>query len=1129
MACSYKELIDKKIPVIFDGAFGTQVQKAGLADADFGGTSGCNEILNLTRPDIVKGIHQAYLEAGANVIETNTFGANRTKLSEKGLAGRVYEVNKAGAVLARRAAEGNPCCVCGSLGPTGFLPSSKEKSLGAVSFDALADIFEEQAEALLDGGVDLLLLETGKDLLEVRAALYGIRRLFKKRNSKVPLQVQVTMDADGRMLLGSDMHAFLGAAVPMGADAIGLNCGTGPAEMAPHIEKLLAVTGLPVAMQPNAGMPVNAGGTAVYTMEPMAFADVLVPLVTEKGLAVVGGCCGTTPDHILELNRRLAGKRVAARPAGTSSCFCATGISGVNLEAVARPVIVGERLNTQGSRKTKELVLARNWDSMGDLALDQVKNNSALLDICVAVNERDDEEASMKTLVSFLADRVGVPFSLDTTVPRVMEAALKACPGSALLNSINLEKDGKRARDVLSLARDFGCPVIALTIDDQGMAKTVERKLELARRLISCACDEFGLPEHCVYIDPLVFTLATGDAETAGAAAESLEALRRIKREMPGVRTIMGVSNVSYGFSPPARRVLNNMMLHHAVQCGLDAAIFNPMQRDIVNSYEPEARELGEALLFNRSPSALQDFVRYFEGKTARESGGREKQTIQKQKMSPAEILRRAILDRDRRPVPAALTELLKQKPAAEIIDSVLLPAMSEVGELMAAGKMILPFVLQAAEVMREAVALLEPHLKGVPVRSKGTIVLATVFGDVHDIGKNLVGSILRNQGFEVIDLGKQVGISAIVKAVRERSPDAVGLSALLVTTSREMGECVREFARQGIAVPVIIGGAAVSRDFAARIAKLGDGSVYKGNVHYGRDAFEAAKIIERIQQGRGGAGAPVLPQAGIAESRQVSGAVMTEQLEYGESIHPPFYGTGAVLRWEQEDLLDRIDTERLFKSWWGGGKLGQKEYEEAAKKEFAPALKRLHAEIGNGALLEPAGLYGFFPVITDDERIILLDPSDFHSELASFLFPRMPRKNNRSVADYLRPEGDLLAVQAVTAGGKISGRVRDYFSKDDRYSSGFFLNGVGSCLVELLADMVTNEITRGLGLPQDRGRRYSFGYPGMPPVEEQVKLFEIMAITERLGVTLTERYQMVPEHSTLGIYIHHLKAEYCT
>jgi 5-methyltetrahydrofolate--homocysteine methyltransferase len=1133
MGCPYKELLDSKTPVIFDGAFGTQVQKAHLSAADFGGHAGCNEILNLSRPDLVRKIHEEYVAAGANVIETNTLGASGLKLAEKGLAGKAVEINRAGAVIARQVADraiaaGTSCCVCGSLGPTGYLPSSKEKSLAGVSFDALADTYEAQASALLDGGVDLLLLETAQDLLEVRAALYGVRRLFRKRNGTVPVQVQVTMDANGRMLLGSDLHAFLGAAASMGADAVGLNCGIGPAEMAPLVERLLTLTGLPVAMQPNAGMPVNIDGAAVYKMGPVEFADVLAPLVIEKGLPIVGGCCGTAPEHIRELARRLAGKTAGKRSLpGKSSCFCGTGISGVNIETVARPVIIGERLNTQGSKKTKELVLARNWDELNGLALEQAGRGSAVLDICVAVNERDDEADSMKTLVSFLADRVDVPFSLDTTDPAVMEAALRASPGSALLNSINLEKNGARARAVLALARDFGCPVIALTIDDEGMAKTVERKLDLARKLRDLACGEFGLPEHFVYIDPLVFTLATGDPETAGAAALSLSALRRIKTEMPGVRTVMGVSNVSFGLSPASRRVLNNLMLHHAVEHGLDAAIFNPLHRDDIKKYDPAVRELGEDLLYNRSGEALGKFVRYFEVRSAKEDGASKKKTVVAQKLTPAEKLHKAILERDRREMPSALAELLKTMPAQDILNTLLLPAMAEVGERMAAGKMILPFVLQAAEVMREAVALLEPHLAGAEATAKGKIVLATVFGDVHDIGKNLVGSILRNQGFAVVDLGKQVELGAIVNAVREHEPDAVGLSALLVTTSREMGEAVREFAKRGITVPLLIGGAAVNRDFAARIARLDDGTMYKGNVYYGRDAFEAARVIERIKKGNAPGPEVAHPKAVIAKKQDIGAQAAAAPVEPAILVTPPFYGTSGVLRWETKPLLANIDKRQLFKTLWGGGRLDAAAFAEAEAKEFLPAFERLCVEIEKGSLLDPAALYGYFPVIADDAKVVLLDPADYHTEIAEFVFPRVARSSNRSIADYLRPEGDCIAVQIATAGRGISERAREYFTKENMYSLGYFLNGMGAYIAEDLADRVTAEIVRGLGLPEGTGRRYSFGYAGLPPLEEQAKLFEIMAIEERLGISLTSAFQMVPEHSTLGLYIHHPQAEY--
>ena len=1128
MSRSYSELVQERIPIIFDGALGTEIQKERLPAEAFAGHDGCNEILNLTRPDIIRKIHYAYFDAGADIVTTNTFGGNRRKLAEKGLEEKLYEVNKAGAQLARQEAAiagggGRLRLVAGSMGPTGYLPSSKDPSLNAVTFDALADSYEEQAAALLDGGVDLLLLETSQDLLEIRAAMHGIGRLFKKLRITVPLHVQCTMDVTGRMLLGSDIGAFLGA-VSFGADAVGLNCGTGPAEMAPYIERLLESTDLPVVMMPNAGMPVNRDGRAVYSLTLEEFSARIVPLVVEGGLPMVGGCCGTTPAYIRELKRQLAGKRVAERAVKKRTCFCATGISGVDLERVARPIIIGERCNAQGSKKTKEFILARNWDELNRLSLEQVAKGAAILDLCVAINERDDEADTMRTLVAYLSDRVTAPFSIDSTDPAVLEIALRTSPGSVLLNSINLEKTGERARRVLREAVNFGCPVIALTIDDKGMAKTIDRKIELAARLRDMA-GEAGLPEHYLYIDPLVLTLATGNPQDADAAAISLEALRRIKSEYSGVRTVMGVSNVSYGLSPAARRILNNLMLHHATAAGLDAAIFNPLHLDDIATYDPAARRLGESLLFNRSADALQKFVHYFEA--AASSGKIKTRNEPAESLTPAETLRQAILLRDRREVKRSIDKLLMERPAGAILDAILLPAMDEVGRRMAAGTMILPFVLQAAEVMREALAVLEPHLKKGGARSKGKIILATVFGDVHDIGKNLVGSIMRNQGFEVIDLGKQVPLDAIIAAVAHHRPDAVGLSALLVTTSREMGVCVREFARRGMTVPVLIGGAAVSSDFAARIARLDDGTPYKGNVYYCRDAFEAAKVIERTKQG-------ALLSANPEAKSGFSGAVAGTRdalpaLDHGACIEPPFYGTGTVLRWESGSLLDKIIAPRLFKSWWGGGRLTKEAYAEAEAKDFIPALEKLRAMITDSLLLAPAALYGFFPAITDGEQVILLDPSDFHTELASFIFPRMPKAGNRSIADYLRPEGDFLALQIVTIGPALSIRAGEFFGEENSYSMGYYLNGIGGYLTEELAERVTGEIVRGLGLPPGTGRRYSFGYPGMPSIEEQKKLFEIMAIEERLGITLTERFQMIPEHSTLGIYIRHPGAEYLT
>lgn len=1123
MEHAYIKMLEEHEPVIFDGALGTEIQKAEPSKQDFDSHDGCNEILNINRPDLIRSIHVKYLEAGANVIETNTFGANRPKLEEFGLGEKVYEINKAAARIAREAVDqvksDIPRFVCGAMGPTGFLPSSSDKALSAVTFDQLADIFEEQARGLLEGSADLLLIETSQDLLEVRAALFGIRRLFEKKNTKVPVQVQVTMDSSGHMLLGSDVEAFLGAVVSMGADIVGLNCSTGPDEMGPWIEKLLQLSPVPVSMLPNAGLPVNEDGRAVYRMGPEEFASKLYSFVSEKGVSVAGGCCGTTPDHIRSLSDALKESKVASRKRPERTSFLSTGISGLDLELISRPGIIGERLNTQGSRKTKQFVADRNFDELNQLALDQIRNGSILLDVCVAANERDDETEMMSSVIDFLKDRVSVPFCIDSTEPAVMEAALKKNPGSMMLNSINLEYKGEKARRILALAQRYGCPVIALTIDDEGMAGTVSRKMELVKRIRDLACGEFGLPEHFVYIDPLVFTLSTGDPAMAGAALESIEALRQIKKEYPHLRTVMGVSNVSFGLKPKARRILNNLMLHYAAEAGLDAAIFNPLHRDDPATYDKELRELGEDLLFNKRSDALERYVENFE----KELTAEKKQTqLSEKDISPEEKLKLSVLNRDRRNLESIINSLLEKHSPLYILNSILLPAMGEVGERMASGEMILPFVLQAAEVMKAAVTILEPHLKGESTSVKGKLVLATVHGDVHDIGKNLVGSILRNQGYEIIDLGKQVPLETIVETAKREKPDAVGLSALLVTTSRQMAECVKEFSRIGLKIPIIIGGAAVNADFADRISVVSENKAYAGGVYYAKDAFDASKILGNLKA-TSRVKSEHIPKP--KENGKASGA-KSEEIRFGYYLEPPFYGTGEVLQWNAESLLQDLDSERLFKSWWGGGKLEPSAYQSAKMEEFEPVFERLKREVKESDLLDARGFYGFFPVIAEKENVILLDPSDFHTELASFHFPR-GKQTGRSVVNYIRPEGDTIAVQALTIGRALGDRCRELMQKEDRYSDGFYLNGLGSYAVEIVAEKVSAEIRKGLGIPRGYGRRYSFGYPGMPGLEQQKKLVELLGVEERLGIVLTEGFQMDPEHSTIGIFVHHPQADY--
>jgi 5-methyltetrahydrofolate--homocysteine methyltransferase len=1130
MIITLQQMLEKGSPVIFDGAMATQIQEYGVNEKDYQGHIGCNEILNFTKPDVILEIHKEYFKAGAHVVESNTFGANRVKLTEYGLEEKTYEINKTAALIARQAVHDacrkHSCFVCGSMGPTGHLPSSAGFGQGSISFDSLASIFTEQASGLLDGGVDMLLLETMQDLLEVRAAIYGIRKLMRERKQNVPIQVHVSIDAAGRMLLGSDMRSFLGAVGNLSPVAIGFNCGVGPHEMGPHIIELLRKSHFPVSMMPNAGMPENVDGKALYKMGADEFARAVAPLVENHGLAIVGGCCGTTPAHIKALSQALEGRRPARRQVSMGT-YVSTGITGTDLEALAKPIIIGERLNVQGSKKTKELVLAHNLDELYQIALQQAQRGSALIDLCLAVNERDVEKEMLAELAGFLAQRVSVPFCLDSTEQAVIERALKACPGSALINSINFERKGEKARPLLELARDFGCPVIALTIDDEGMAKTMKSKLELTGRLRDLACGEFGLPEHFLYVDPLTFTLATGDPESADAAKISIEAVFRIKDEMPRVRTVLGVSNVSYGLATACRKALNNLMLHHAAKAGLDAAIFNPLQVENVADYPVELRLRAENLLFNRTKNALADFINYFEKVSDAPSEALSVHGIDAIQQTHAQQLRGKIIQRDRRGLRELIETILTVESADSVLNTILLPAMEEVGEKMARGEMILPFVLQAAEVMKESLEVLGPYLKKNEAQNRGRIILATVYGDVHDIGKNLVGSILKNQGFEIIDLGKQVPLETIIETVERERPDALGLSALLVMTSREMRRCVEECHRRGYSVPIIIGGAAVNKAFADRIVKIDDTHRYAGGVFYAKDAFEAAKVLDEVKK------KPVSlpPVKSAPESKAQKNvdlkATTPPQLDYGELLVPHFYGTSEVLRWDTKTLLDSVDTTRLFKGHWGGGNLSGEDFAKSADQEFLPAFERLKNKIMIDALIEAKGLYGFFPVYSKDDTLFLLDPGDFHTELVSFQFPRMVKKHNRSLADFFRPEGDIIGLQIVTLGKGVGERSRRYISEESNYTFGFYLNGIGNYLTERLADLVTAEIRRGLFIGRDQGKRYSFGYPGLPGVEDQAKLFEIMGVEDRMGITLTPGFQMEPEHSTMAVFIHHPEAQY--
>lgn len=835
--------------VVFDGATGTQLAKAALTAADFGGerTQGLNEMLLLYRPEAVAAVHEAYLLAGAEVVETDTFRANRLTLSEFGVAEQTLELNRRAARLARTVADrvaaetGQPRFVAGAMGPTGKLPSLDDPELSAITFAELATVYAEQAQGLLEGGVDLLLVETQQDLLEAKAAVAGCWRAFRQLGVRVPLQVQVTLDASGHLLTGPDVEAAVVTLAALPVELLGLNCSTGPEEMREAVRRLLALANRPVVIQPNAGMPENVGGVAHYHLTPEALATALTEF-TAWGVRAVGGCCGTGPAHIAALR---AGLRAHGSPlTGDVSRFTfqalpylASNLQAVALQQEPRPLLIGERINTQGSKQARELVLARRYDALVDLAATQVAYGAHVLDVCVALTERGDEVETMRQVVKRLALATPAPLAFDTTDPAVMRAALELYPGRAILNSVNLEGGEARARQILGLAREFGAALIALTIDEQGMARTVARKLEIARRLYRLAVEEIGLPPHALIFDPLTFTLATGDPDLANAAVETLTALRQIKAELPGVLTNLGVSNVSYGLKPAARRVLNSVLLYRAVEAGLDVAIVNPAQITPYADLPVEERTLADDLLLNRRPDALARFIAHFET-AARPVEAEAVATA----LSPAERLRQAILFRRREGVEALVTECLLTHPPLAVLNEVLLPAMKEVGDRFGAGELILPFVLQSAEVMKAAVGQLEQYLEHTAGASRGTVVLATVFGDVHDIGKNLVKTILANNGYTVYDLGKQVPVEAVIAKAEEVHADAIGLSALLVATSQQMRVAVEELQRRGLRYPLLVGGAAINAEFAQRI-----GAGYSGGVHYCRDAFEALRVLEQL------------------------------------------------------------------------------------------------------------------------------------------------------------------------------------------------------------------------------------------------------------------------------------------
>ncbi|MEW5916581.1 MAG: methionine synthase [Gemmatimonadota bacterium] len=1146
--------------LVYDGAMGTTIQRQGLTSEDYGGKAleGCNDHLVLTRPDVIRGIHESFLAVGCDVVETCTFQSTPRRLEEWGLLDKVRDINVNAARLAREACDKystpeQPRFVAGSIGPTGMLPSSSDPTLSAITFEELSDNFYQQAKALVEGGVDVLLVETSQDILEVKAAIAGFERLFNEIGRRIPIQAQVTLDTSGRMLLGTDVASAMTTLESLGVDVIGLNCSTGPEHMRDPVRYLSQHATLPLSVIPNAGLPINTGvGEAVYPLEPAPMAQALAEFVRDFGVRIVGGCCGTTTDHLKEIVSRVRAepashKQIAEEPALVERVpRVSSAMRAITLHQDPPPLLVGERVNSQGSRKVKRLLLADDYEGILEVAREQAESGAHVLDVCVALTERADEAEQMAKIVKLLSMSVETPLVVDSTEASVIEKALEHIPGRAIVNSINMENGRKRIDSVVPLCKKHGAAVVALTIDEIGMAKTRERKLEVARKIHEIVVGEYGLAPSDLIFDALTFTLATGDAEWVDSAKETIEGIRLIKQELPGVLTILGVSNVSFGLAPEARAVLNSVFLHHCVQAGLDAAIVNPAHVTPYAEISQEERELADDLVFNKRPDALQRFIENYEVKG---QGSKVKADLEDPTagLTADQKVHWMIVHRKKEGIEVALDAAGVREAPVRVLNEVLLPAMKEVGDKFGAGELILPFVLQSAEAMKKAVRHLEQFLERQEGYTKGKVVLATVYGDVHDIGKSLVNTILSNNGYTVYDLGKQVPVNTIIDKAIEVNADAIGLSALLVSTSKQMPLCVQELDKRGLRVPVLIGGAAINRRFGRRALFVEGERAYDAGVFYCKDAFEGLETMDKLQDTerrltlvtnnldearndvflhtKVGKDISSGDAGGSRSSVSASTAVPT----------PPFLGTRVLRDIPLGEVLDLLDLDELYRLQWGGRGSGPT-YDAMVRDVFEPTLARLKAEALQGTWLHPQAVYGYFPVQSLGNHLIVYDPAAYRSdggslrEIARFHFPRQEDRERLCLADYFRSvesgEVDVAAFQIVTVGQTATQRF-DALQAADQYSDAYFSHGLAVEAAEATAEWLHRRVKRELAVTA--GKRYSWGYGACPDLDDHTQVFKLLPAESALGMQLTSAFQLVPEQSTAAIVIHHPEAKYYT
>jgi 5-methyltetrahydrofolate--homocysteine methyltransferase len=1147
--------------LLCDGGTGSRVQAMDLdIERDYWGQENCTEVLNLSRPDLVREIHRGYIEAGSDVIQTNSFGGSPITLAEfEGLEDRAEEVNRRAGELAREAIEmfgdGRPRFVLGSIGPGTKLPS-----LGHIEYDRLEAGLTVQARGLIAGGVDGFLIETCQDTLQIKAAVNGAKIARAEAGADIPIFVQVTVETTGTLLVGPDIAAAATVINALDVPLIGLNCATGPQEMAEHVKFLAENWEGFISIQPNAGLPELVDGQTRYPLSPEEMAMWVERFIVEDGVNLIGGCCGTTPGHIGALDqvlRKLGGANLRPAPVKRTPVWVPSVASLYGQTALRQEnayFSIGERCNANGSKRWRQLQEAHDWDGCVEMAKEQVKEGSNALDVCTAFVGRD-ETSEMNAVITRITGAVTAPVVIDSTETPVIEAALKLYGGKPIINSINFEDGEKHAEDRLVLAKKFGCAVIALTIDEQGMAKTAAHKLEIARRLIDFACNKHGLPQSDLLIDPLTFTIATGNEDDRKLGQETIEGIRLIRQEFPEVQIILGLSNISFGLNPAARHVLNSVFLDHAVKAGMTGAIVHVSKIAPLHLIPPEEIQIMEDLIYDRRREdydPLHALLAHFADRKAAASEKRARpETVE-------ERLKLRIVEGDRKGLEDELADALKTHPPLEIINTILLDGMKVVGELFGAGKMQLPFVLQSAETMKASVAYLEPFMEKVEGQEKGTIVLATVKGDVHDIGKNLVDIILTNNGYRVINLGIKQPLANILASAREHKADAIGMSGLLVKSTVVMRENLQELTREGIDIPIFLGGAALTRNYVEDDCVEAYGS---GRVAYARDAFDGLSLMDKVKTNGFDEYLAALQKKreGKATNRKRKLGVATEaappvdrnyararrnRLAEGVAVPtPPFWGARLIEQVNPRALVPYINERSLFQFQWGFRKAGRslEDFLSWARQELRPVLKRMLDIAEQQNILQPQAVYGYWKAAGDGDDLVVFE-EDGVTEITRFHLPRQARQDGECIADYFRDidsgERDVVAFQVVTMGPKVSDIAHEWF-EENRYQDYLYLHGLGVEMAEAMAEFVHKRIRADLGFAHEdardmegllsqgyHGSRYSFGYPACPNLEDQAPIFRILD-AERLGVSLSDEFQIHPEQSTSAVVVHHPKAKY--